>query len=169
MRADDISLNMFCWGPSRRRAKIGDLFVYLMPDGKYRFLRFIKNDVPVFNRENLLYFYAQTFDSPDEPPRDSFIPPQLLIPPQISINLGWVRGYFKFVANWPILKGEVFPRHCFRYSTRKGIDYVDEEENQVEVPFEPLGYWQVSNYGAIDLMLSDALGLHHEFHDRQSG
>jgi hypothetical protein len=159
---------MHYWGHTRRRAKLGDLFTYLMPDGKYRFMRYVRNDVPVFSDANLLYFYVQEFNSPNEPPRDTFTPPRLLIPPTMTNNLGWVHGFFKFVAHWPLQPGEVFPRHCFRYWSAKGINYVDEHETPVHEPFEPLGRWALTSYSAIDLRLSDALGLPHAYYEAKA-
>lgn len=163
MCADSVKRNMHNWGHSRRKAKIGDLFTYLMPDQKYRFARFVRDDIPLFGQANMLYFYSNEFDCGTEPARDLFIPPKLILPPQLTNNLCWVRGYVLFVAHWPLRLDEVFPRHCFTYSRFKGIHFVDEFENPVYEPFEPLGHWALTGYSMIDLELSRALGIPHEY------
>ena len=164
MTESEYPLNMRNWGHTRKRHKPGDLFTYLMPDGKYRFLRLVSDrsqsgmGVPV----NLLYFYDFAVDSRQPPPRDAFAPPHLLIPPQLTNNLGWVRGWFKFVAHWPLQTGEVFPRHCFQSEVFPDR-YFDEHGNRIERPFEPLGSWAVTSYAMIDLHLSRALGIPHAY------
>src|SRR5688572_2381109 len=142
MTEGEHPLNMHNWGHTRKRRKPGDLFVYLMPDGKYRFMRFVSDSSHsgMGAPANLLYFYDRAQGFQGRPPRDAFTPPRLLIPPQLTNNLGWVRGWFNFVDHWQLQEGEVFPRHCFR-SELFADRYFDEHGNRVEEPFEPLGSW----------------------------
>ena len=164
MTEHEYPLNMHNWGHSRKRRKPGDLFTYLMPDGQYRFLRFISDSSHsgMGVLVNLLYFYDLVQDNPHAPPHDAFTPPRLLIPPQLTNNLGWVRGWFKFVDHWPLQPDEVYPRHCFQ--SRLWPDrYFDEHGTRVTEPFEPLGSWGVTGYTQIDIDLSRALGIPHTY------
>jgi hypothetical protein len=172
MREEDAPLNMRNWGRSRRQAQPGDLFRYLMPDGLFRFARLIRRDAHWLLSEknagnpgdaNLVYLYGLATASDSLPPRAAFIPPRLLLPPQLTNDLAWLRGYFQYVAHWPLQPGEILARHCFYH---QGWDrYLDDDANFLEEPIPPVGRFVLTGYAMMDLRISDVLGLPHAYHD----
>ena len=159
--SDDPERNMRHFLPSRKRRRPGDLFAYQMPDGWWGYIRFVKTDCAVvfFTGLNLLYIYRYRTPILEVPNRIKISRDDLLIPPQLTNNLGWVRGYFLFLTHLPIQDGEVFDRHCF-WSELNHAHY-DEFSNRVAAPFDPLGSQGVASYSLIDLRVSRALGIPH--------
>lgn len=164
MREDEIPLAMKQWEPTRKKRHPGDLFTFLMPDEKYRFIRYITDDAlsgmggPV----NLLYVYDYASDRDVLPPRNSFVPPKLLIPPQLTNNLGWVRGYFRYVASWPLEQDEVLNEHCFQDQLWKDR-YYDEYGTRLRNPVGIVGSWGLASFATIDLDVSRVLGIPNPF------
>ena len=163
---------MHNWGRSRHRAQPGDLFRYLMPDGQYRFARLIRKDAYWSLAEknagnpgdtNLVYLYDVAMKDADPPPRGVFAPPRLLLPPQLTNDLAWIRGYFQFVAHWPLQPGEILPRHSFYHQSWDR--YLDDDANFLDGPIPPVGRFVLTGYAMMDLRISDALGLPHAYHE----
>lgn len=161
MHSREIIVNMHQFEPSRKMRKPGDVFTYLMPDGIYRFIRLVSTTAASpfrVGKLNLLYCYVLESNSRDLPHEDELVPPRLLLPPQLTNNLGWVRGYFHFVGHLPLRPEETFQRHCFE-TVRPGGQYFDQDGVEVFEPCEPLGRWVLTSYSMIDLRLSDILGI----------
>jgi hypothetical protein len=81
---------------------------------------------------------------------------RLLVPPMMTNNLPWSRGYFQTLVNLPIEAGEALSRHCFRSSAGR---YYDELTNELPGAIEPVGEWGLASFRSIDDIVSSALGL----------
>ena len=158
---DDPGSNMRHFLPSRKRRKPGDLFAFQMPDERWGYIRFAKDGCSVgfFPDVNLLYVYAYRSQQLEVPDRRHLTPDLLLLPPQLTNNLGWVRGYFVFVDHLPIQPGDLHPRHCFWSAASRA--YYDEYSRPLDIPFDPIGTFGVTSYSMIDLQVSHALGIPH--------
>jgi len=82
---------------------------------------------------------------------------ELLIPPIYTNRLGWVRGYFETIGNWPLASTDVLGRHCFWDTLRS--KYVNGRGDVIEAPHEPCGECGLASYRIIDDEISDALGI----------
>lgn len=164
-QTDDPERNMRHFAPSRKRRKPGDLFAYQMPDGLWGYIRFVKNHCSVgfFTGLNLLYVYSYRSSRLEIPDPHHLSPHSLLLAPQLTNNLGWVRGYYLFVRHIPIKEEDAFVRHCFYSPTN--LRYYDEYSVAIDELFEPIGVSGVASYSMIDLLVSRALGLDHP-HDQ---
>lgn len=155
---DDAPTNMRVLEPSRKAVREGDVFTYVMPDGKHRFGRVISTEAEIgpITACQLLYFFDPATASED-PPLSQLRPDSLLIPPCMTNRLGWRRGRFKTVWRGPVPAQARLPQHCFWDSTRK--KYFDEKTNELPGPVEPVGRWGLVSYRRIDDDLSRALGF----------
>ena len=146
---------------SRHHLRSGDLFVMCLADDLFVFGRVIRTDVLAgWSMPNaiLLYIYDWPATSPEPPPRRELSPDRLLVPPLMTNRLGWSRGYFRTIANWPLEPGEAFDRHCFE-SSRDDRACFDEFANELPHRSEPCGEWGLHSYRTIDDAVSGALGL----------
>ena len=153
----DVTLNMRILKPSRKKPRVGDVFVYQMPDGLYRYGRVVKDDADVagFHPCLLLYFYCPAMQA--RMPIPTLKRSALLIPPVISTRAAWTIGYFQTVMHGEVCKSDILDAHCFW--DHQSQTYVDEYGRIVGQRIEPCGFYAVSGYGAIDWKLSDALGI----------
>ena len=152
------NMNIKVLKPSRKRLRPGDIFIFQMksePD-IFRFGRVIRTDASVGFFENLIliYVYKATSHCVSEIP--PLRPSELLVPPMTTNRLGWVRGYFETVANRPLTPADLLPAHHFRDSRGK---YFDDDSNEVSNPIPPVGEWGLASFGAIDIDVSEALGI----------
>ena len=144
--------------PSRAQPRAGDVFA-LRLDGLFRFGRVISTDAMAgwnMTGARLIYVFRHTATQAAVPDRVEMTPEQLLVPPLMTNNLPWSRGYFRTLINLPIEAGEALPRHCFRASTGR---YYDDMAKELPGPIEPVGEWGLQSYRSIDDVLSSALGL----------
>ncbi len=152
---EEVRTNLRVLRPSRKRRRPGDIFVYKMPDGLFRFGRLIATDAsPLGVPANLVYFYRRASHSAQ--PVAGVSPHELLVPPVITNQKPWTLGYFEVVESRPLESCDRLLRHCFR-DTRG--QYFDEHGNQLPERLEPCGEWGLHSYRTIDDLLSDALGL----------
>ena len=152
-----LSINMKFLKESRKRPKAGDIFVFKMPKVDYVFARVIKTDALTGTKAklNLIYIYkAFSKDKHKIPKLDKH---NLLVPPDIINNQGWLRGYFETIINNPLTKEDTLDKHCFlRIFDGK---YYDEYGNELPRKIEPYGYYAVGNYRTVDDDVSKALGI----------
>src|SRR6185312_17110225 len=90
--------NLSFLGRSRKKIQDGDVFVFQILDGPYRFCRVIAAEIdeelaPMPN-SSLLYIYRTTSETM-VPPVTALAPDQLLVPPVFTNRQGWLKGYFK--------------------------------------------------------------------------
>lgn len=157
--------NMVVLKPSRAKPQAGDVFLVSMLGKELVVGRVVSTDAMPEWSANLLYFYRMHVASESEvkPPFAA----NLLIPPQLTNELGWRYGYFKTLYNAPVRKDEVLPRHVFQLSQgplRMDAEYyVDEcrrptgRPTKSEMPL--LNYYGLVSYRYIDDRLSEALGI----------
>lgn len=143
--------------PSRKRPKKGDVFVIQPKEGIYFFGKVVITNITssdlMVNGWNLIYIYKgsginlEISDTLDD--RD------LLIPPQIVNNQGWLKGYFKTIGTLPITnKDNEFEYGFLDFKTK---EYVDTEG-------KPLGYepemwidYGLGSYGSVAYDVNQAI------------
>jgi hypothetical protein len=81
---------------------------------------------------------------------------QLLVPPMMTNNLGWTKGYFEFVEHRELSPLDLLPQHCFKDSDGR---YFDEKSNRLRAPVEPVGQWGLHSFRAIDDEILKAMGI----------
>jgi immunity protein 26 of polymorphic toxin system len=143
---------------SRRAPQPGDIFVMLPPDGLYLYGRVVKTDADMgFGPCNLIYVYRAR--SKEKTPVPELLVEELLIPPVITENSAWTRGYFEFLENRPLTVAEQLPQHCFRDDyVHRGRHY-DEYGNPLPDPIEPVGTSTLTTVRGIAKRVSRALGI----------
>lgn len=143
--------------PSRKRPKVGDIFEVEFDAGRLAG-RVIRTDALVFEDApglNLLYFFRDLAVAHDVKTM-RLTTDNLLIPPVLTNNIGWRRGYFQTIGNRPLGAGEAFAQHCF---DAYGDGYFDEYGQQLPKPVQPVGMQGVHSFLTIEHELSVALGL----------
>jgi hypothetical protein len=161
--------NMIVLEPSRTKPRAGDLFVCNMRGERWIAGRVVHLNCRMMSREDggepLLYFY--NIQVPDPATLRPPFKPDLLIPPIITNFLGWRRGYFKTLGNYPLTPEERLPRHYFLRSLlpitwdHPDASYCDEFSNPSPRPSpgEPWKGSGLSGYLYIDELLSEAIGI----------
>ena len=165
-----ISINMEFLGKSRKKVRPGDIFAFkLKPLNKWYFGRVIRTDASVATAmpiETLVYIYNVSSDSKDNIPE--LDKKNLLIPPSLINNRGWLDGYFTTVDNKELTSEDVLERHCFRdgglpivFEGRQYpvIRYYDEDRNEIKDPDQPCGRMGIGNHRTLDDDISEALGI----------
>ena len=151
---------------SRHSPTPGDLFAVNMCGKRWVIGRVISNNaVGLTANANLLYFYRMEVEDPFDPTATKTpIAPDLLIPPEITNNLGWTRGFYLHLRNVPLQPQELLPRHVFKsevYAENDPRRFIDEYGNPTPPPEPGLfcGMSGLSSYTFIDDALSIALGI----------
>lgn len=144
---------------SRKRARVGDVFAMLMPDGQYIFGRVIAVDAdPGVGADfPVVYIYKSRSSEPSVPHPADMRLSNLLVPPMIVNMLGWSRGYLSTIGNVPLGHDDVPPRLCFFDPMRE--EYVDQRGEPLESMVEPVGMFGVGNYSVLDDEISKALHI----------
>ena len=107
-------MNLCVLAPSRQRAREGDVFAMRPPDGRYVYGRVI--DVRAKwnwggGKANLIYVYAaRSNDKLDVP---VLLRDRLLLPPMMTNNLPWRRGYFEPIERRELGPFDRLPMHSF--------------------------------------------------------
>lgn len=130
-----------------------------LPDMGYSFGRVMSTEAvagPSMPGAILVYVYRYRSAVKELPDPRALAPDTLLVPPMMTNRLGWSRGYFETLTNWPIGDTDVLPRHCFEDSRGR---YLDEHGNQLEGPVEPMAVYGLYSYRMIDDVVSEALGF----------
>jgi hypothetical protein len=159
---EDQPLNFQPLKRSRRPLAAGDIFVMKLPTLKYLFGRVILTpDYPRLGptpHAHLLYVYRWQSDRM-EPDLSELTPGNLLIPPQWTNRLGWIRGFHQTIAHYPLTVADRLPVHCF-YSASRRV-FLDERGNRLPQRLEPCGEWGLGGYYLLDRDISKALGMPH--------
>src|SRR4051812_1990034 len=126
--------------PSRRRPRRGDVFALAMAEN-YLLGRVVSVTAKPgwsMSGANLIYVFRTKFSQLPDVPAGSALSPatELLVPPMMTNNLPWTRGYFQTIGSVPLTAEDVLPQHCFRSSTGK---YFDEAANELAGAAEPCG------------------------------
>ncbi|SCX89665.1 Imm26 family immunity protein [Microvirga guangxiensis] len=149
-------MNLAVLKKSRRRPETGDIFAMLPPDGAFLFGRVIATNVNAggFEGSNLIYVYRNRSVERSSPPKLSR--EELLLPPMMTNNLPWSKGYFEFLENRALEAADRFPVHCFR-DTRGW--YFEETGRRLTGIIDPVGTWGLHSFRTIDDEISKALGI----------
>jgi hypothetical protein len=149
-------VNLVVLRKSRRRPQVGDVFALQPARNAYLFGRVICIDANAggFPNANLVYIYRVRGTSKTDVP--ALRAQELLVPPVMTNNLPWVRGYFEFVRHEDLTQQQRLPRHCFRDD--RGWLY-DEHGRRVRHALGPVGDWALHSYRTIDDLVSAALGI----------
>jgi hypothetical protein len=151
----EVKTNLRVLQPSRKKRRPGDVFVYVMPDGLFRFGRLISKDAKIGGfPATLVYFYKG--ESSAKFPVPDLAPANLLVPPLGTNQKPWTLGYFEVVESRPLTGADLLPVHCFRDS--RGW-YFDERGRRLAHPIEPCGEYGLHSFRTIDDLLSDVLGF----------
>lgn len=150
-------MNLAVLKKNRRRPQVGDIFVTLPADGLFLYGRVIATDVNAggFPGANLIYVYRPRSKEINAIPH--LLRGQILLPPIMTNNLPWTRGYFQFLENRALVRMDRLPQHCFEDVIRGW--YWDEYGNRLLGPIEPVGQWGLHSYRTIDDEISKALGV----------
>lgn len=151
------SENMEIFGASRKKPKSGDIFVLRMKGhDQFIFGRVIRTDAKIMAMEGciLIYIYRAFSDSEDKTPQ--LKNEELLVPPMMTNQLPWSKGYFKVVKHIQLTQDQVLPTHCF-HDFRNS--YFDEYNNKLVRRTEPCGEHALKSYRTIDDAVSKALGV----------
>jgi hypothetical protein len=149
-------MNLAILKKSRRRPIPGDLFVMKPGRGPFLFGRVIRTDANAggFPNANLIYIYEFRSTSKEMPP--DLRADALLLPPILTNNLPWSRGYFECVGNRSLQPGDCLALHCFR--DERGW-FFDETGRRLRDPVDPVGEWGLHSYRTIDDAISVVLGI----------
>lgn len=137
-----------------KRARVGDVFVLSVEDGKYLFGRVAKKGV-LYRPALLLYIYAVEATKPSPVP-ESLARDSLLVPPILTNQIGFTEGFFQILSSGPIQPEDIFEKHCF---VNPFGAYLDEAGQRVDAPFEPLARTALAGYGAVGIRVVKALGI----------
>ena len=150
-------VNMRVLTKSRKRPKPGDIFVFQMPDGLFRYGRVIRTDAVIggFPNCTLIYIYSAT--SATKLPVPKLTKEQLLVPPIGTNRQPWLRGYFETIECRPFDHDDVLKTHCFESPTFK--KYFDDQGRTLDDRCEPCGTYALDSYRTIDDAVSRALGI----------
>jgi len=145
--------------PSRKALRAGDVFVYQMPDGLYRYGRVISTTCAIGAYEGsiLLYFYRATSVTKTAIP--ALCKQTLLIPPVATNRLGWSRGYFEVLRHRVLEEADVLSGHCFKAVHSGRTEFCDERGAPLRRGTEPCAVWGVYSYANIDAWISEVLGF----------
>ncbi|WP_332602558.1 Imm26 family immunity protein [Arthrobacter sp. S2(2024)] len=154
-----VQTNMRILKPTRKKPRLGDVFVLQMPDDKYSFGRVVSTSAMVGGRiqSQLIYVFEIRSASKDLPARSELRSDHLLVPPMMTNLLPWSRGYLETIAHLPFEPGEVLSQHCFYDSFFQ--KYVDELGNDLPGPVEPVGELGLQSFRTIDDAVSAGLGI----------
>ena len=150
-------MNMQVLEKSRRRPLPGDIFVYKMPDDRFRFGRVVRMDAVIgaFQGCTMVYLYRPS--SPSPLPVPVLRPTELIVPPEITNLQPWLRGYFQTVEHRQLTQEDMLPVDCFYSPTFRR--YYDADDNILPERSEPCGIHALSSYRTIDDAISEALGI----------
>jgi Immunity protein 26 len=142
--------------PTRKQPRAGDVFTLAVRDN-FLFGRVITTDAKAgwsMPGARLIYIFRTHSRIATLPDRGVLQATNLLVPPIMTNNVPWSRGYFEALDNLPFQPGEVLPLHCFRASHGT---YFDDQANQLPGGVEPCGDWGLHSFASIDDVVSDAL------------
>lgn len=153
----NLTMNLAVLKKSRRKLKAGDIFVMLPLDGLYLYGRVMSTDARAgwsMPGANLIYVYRPR--TRQKLPVPELLREHLLVPPMMTNNLPWSKGYFEFIESREIRAKDRLDQHCFKDSRGR---YFDEQCKALAQAVEPIGQWGLHSYRTIDDEVSKALGI----------
>lgn len=149
-------MNLQVLKKSRKQPLAGDVFTYRI-DEHYRFGLVVLAGEKLFGVEDMLLVYLYSYKS-EQPSLDRQLNCEdLLVPPLVTYDGPWTRGFFETIGHLPISSQDLLKKHCF--ADYDGIRFYDEFWNKLPGRSEPCGEKGIFTERGIDQMLSEALGL----------
>ena len=158
MDIEEININLEILSPSRKKPKIGDVFVIKPVGHDYYFGQVIKTDVDSgFSKVNNFLIYVFNSTSKDFAAVPKLSRTNLLISPMVVNMKPWTLGYFQFVRNNPLT--EVLPEHSFLCPIRKVYfnEYGQKQAKSVDGILA--GRSGLASYRAVSEEVSQVLGI----------
>ncbi len=149
--------NMRILKKTRKSPQVGDYFVLQIVEGKYHWGRVIKKDVVGGGYPNSILVYIYNVCTQEKSLVPELIKEDLLIPPKVTNELPWKKGYFEMVGNGELKEGDKFDFHCF-YDVVFDC-YMDENGERILKRIEPCGSYGLASFSSIDDELSQALEI----------
>ncbi|MBK1832406.1 hypothetical protein JIN77_16855 [Verrucomicrobiaceae bacterium R5-34] len=162
MKSQRFETNLSVLDPSRDQRLPGDVFVYRMPDGLYRFGRLLARGLgsslesqlwadPVFHL--VCFFEGSSLNKNSWPDLETT---NYLIPPCLVNQKLWTLGYFKRIARIPLVRDEL-SNLCFKVNRLGLTKYYLIDGSEVSDPQLPCVDLSLHSFLTIDDSLSDAL------------
>lgn len=149
-------MNLAVLKRSRRAPAEGDIFVMLPPDGLFLYGRVISTTAKVGPMQNCVLIYVYRRRSKEKEVVPNLLRNELLVPPMMTNELPWKRGYFETLNNLMLGPFDRLPQQSFADSNGR---YFDENSNPLPGPVEPVGQWGLHSFRTIDDEISKALGI----------
>lgn len=144
--------------PSRKKPCEGDIFVIQPLVGQYFYGKVIRTNLPNemegMRGWNLIYIYKKMVQE-SVPSAEWLDPEQILIPPMIVNNQGWIQGYFLTLASVKVAERDFVKNYGFWDSFTK--QFLDEEGKLLG--YEPIIWtdYGIGSYGSVGYDVQKAL------------
>jgi Immunity protein 26 len=142
--------------PSNKAPTTGDIFAILPTVGGFLFGRVIATNAMIGPMQNCILIYVYKSRSSTKDCIPNLVIDDLLLPPILTNQQSWKKGYFENVGRSALDNKLILPAHCFRASN--GIFY-DEFNTRLSNPTEHTGQWGLHSFRTIDDEISKALGI----------
>ncbi|KNF08186.1 hypothetical protein CLPU_9c00820 [Gottschalkia purinilytica] len=149
--------------PSRKKPKKGDVFVIQPVKDIYFFGVVIKTNIVnpedgFINGWNLIFIYNCPSKSIEIP--NDLMKNELLNPPDIVNNQGWLKGYFKTIGNISINEDDIIKDYGFQFLEKEL--YFTEEGKRLKRRPKICGSYGLGSYGSVSTETKKALENHPE-------
>lgn len=152
-------MNLRVLKKSRRAPEVGDIFVMLPPDGRYLFGRVVSVDANPLGAGGAILIYVYESRSENKQAIPDLSPEHLLVPPMMTNQLPWSKGYLEFVEHHSLSKEDTLDVHCFERSWTSPKQYFNEHGVRLSGPVGFVGSWGLESFRTIDDKVSKALGI----------
>ncbi len=129
----------------------------LPPGGRYLYGRVISTQAKIGPMAECILIYVYKAMSAEKNHVPELQPNRLLVPPMLTNRLPWSRGYFEFLRRDELRQEDQLAQHCFYDSIFN--QYLDESNNVLPGPVEPVGVHGLHSFRTIDDEISKALGI----------
>ena len=134
---------------SKKNPNEGDVFIVQPKKGIYFYGKVIKTNIqsinPFFNKMNLIYLYKES--SQEVKMLDYMNSNQLLIPPVVVNNQGWLKGYFMTIGNIAVTDEEYSVDFGFWSTVRN--KYFDLSGNELKKEPKYHSIFGLGSYGVV--------------------
>ncbi len=142
---------------SRKKPKEGDVFVIQPKSSLYVYGKVIRTKIPskniMVNGWNLIYVYKNVSDTMKM--LNYLDANQLLIPPQIVNNQGWLKGYFETIGTLPVTEEDKSVKYGFLDFKTK--EYVNEEGKILGYKPDMWIDYGIGSYGSVASDIKESL------------
>lgn len=149
-------MNMIVLKRSRKKPRVGDIFVLKIVGFPFHFGRVIRTDAKAGDFDNMNLIYIYNAGSSNFTLLPSLSKNDLLIPPLMTNDRPWTMGYFQTINHQELTTRDVLKLHVFRDS--RGW-FFDDKNNRLKGNYRHYGGWGLTGYYGIDHYVSKALGL----------